>query len=291
VNELLAMLKPDFLLHHALYGSVVVGFVCPLVGVYFVLRRLIFWGVALPQVSAAGIAFAFMLQGFGLALFAGGESGEKHLAILGSVVFTVGAILALTYMEQRFPQGLGEGRVGTVYALAAAASILFVAWNARGETEMLSLLKGEIVTISESDFHAMLDILLAVCAAMFLFQREFLLVSYDRDMAVTLGRSVAVWDGLLYLLIGVTISLGVMTVGPLVIFGLLVVPAMIALPWSRGMTALSVLASLAGGVSSFAGFYFSYRFDLPLGPLIVAALCALFAFTSLLRLVVPHRAR
>jgi ABC-type Mn2+/Zn2+ transport system permease subunit len=285
------MLKPDFLLHHALYGSVVVGFVCPLVGVYFVLRRLIFWGVALPQVSAAGIAFAFMLQGFGFALFAGGEAGEKHLAILGSIVFTVGAILALTYMEQRFPQGLSEGRVGTLYALAAAASILFVAWNAQGETEMLSLLKGEIVTISESDFHAMLDILLAVCAAMFLFQREFLLVSYDRDMAVTLDRSVPVWDGLLYLLIGVTISLGVMTVGPLVIFGLLVVPAMIALPWARGMTALSVLASLAGGVCSFAGFYFSYRFDLPLGPLIVVALGALFACTSLLRQVVPHRTR
>ena len=285
------MLRPDFLLHHALYGSVVVGFVCPLVGVYFVLRRLIFWGVALPQVSAAGIAFAFMLQGFGFALFAGGETGEKHLAILGSVVFTVGAILALTYLEQRTQQGLSEGRVGTLYALAAAASILFVAWNAQGETEMLSLLKGEIVTISESDFHAMLDILLAVCAAMFLFQREFLLVSYDRDMAVTLGRRVAVWDGLLYLLIGVTISLGVMTVGPLVIFGLLVVPPMIALPWARGMKSLSVAASLAGGLSAFAGFYFSYRFDLPLGPLIVVALGFLYALSSLARLAVPHRAR
>ena len=290
MSQLLAMLRPDFLLHHALYGSVVVGFVCPLVGVYFVLRRLIFWGVALPQVSAAGIAFAFMLQGFGFALFAGGEAGEKHLAILGSVIFTVGAILVLTYLDQR-SQGLSEGRVGTLYALASAAAILFVAWNAQGETEMLSLLKGEIVTISESDFHAMLNILLAVCAAMFLFQREFLLVSYDRDMAVTLGRSVLFWDGLLYLLIGVTISLGVMTVGPLVIFGLLVVPPMIALSWARGMKTLSVLASIAGGLSSFAGFYLSYRFDLPLGPLIVAALCALFALSSLARLAVPHKSR
>jgi ABC-type Mn2+/Zn2+ transport system permease subunit len=290
LSQLLAMLSPDFLLHHALYGSVVVGFVCPLVGVYFVLRRLIFWGVALPQVSAAGIAFAFMLQGFGFALFAGGESGEKHLAILGSVLFTVGAILVLTYFDQR-SQGLSEGRVGTLYALASAAAILFVAWNAQGETEMLSLLKGEIVTISESDFHAMLNILLAVCAAMFLFQREFLLVSYDRDMAVTLGRSVMFWDGLLYLLIGVTISLGVMTVGPLVIFGLLVVPPMIALSWARGMKSLSVGASLAGGLCSFAGFYFSYRFDLPLGPLIVAALCVLFAASSLARLAVPQKGR
>lgn len=288
MSQLLQMLSPDFLLHHALYGSVVVGFVCPLVGVYFVLRRLIFWGVALPQVSAAGIASAFMLQGFGFAVFAGGESGEKHLAILGSVIFTVGAILVLTYMEHH-SQGLSEGRVGTLYALASAAAILFVAWNAQGETEMLSLLKGEIVTISESDFHAMLNILLGVSAAMFLFQREFLLVSYDRDMAVTLGRSTAVWDGLLYLLIGVTISLGVMTVGPLVIFGLLVVPAMIALQWARGMTILSLLASAAGGVSAFAGFYFSYRFDLPLGPLIIAALCALYAGSSVIRVLIPQR--
>ncbi len=290
MSQLLTMLSPDFLLHHALYGSVVVGFVCPLVGVYFVLRRLIFWGVALPEVSAAGIAFAFMLQGFGLMSFAGGESGERHLAILGAVVFTVAAIAALTWLEQRGP-GLSEGRVGVLYALSAAAAILFVAWNAQGETEMLSLLKGEIVTISEGDFHAMLDILIGVCAAMFLFQREFLLVSYDRDMAVTLGRSVAFWDGLLYLLVGITISLGVMTVGPLVIFGLLVVPPMIALPWARGMRSLSVLSSLSGGLASFGGFYFSYRFDLPLGPLIVVALCGLYGVASVLRLLVPPRAR
>jgi ABC-type Mn2+/Zn2+ transport system permease subunit len=290
MSQLWAMLNPDFLLHHALYGSVVVGFVCPLVGVYFVLRRLIFWGVALPQVSAAGIAFAFMLQGFGLTLFAGGEAAEKHLAILGAVVFTVAAIVLLTYLDIS-SQGLAEGRVGTLYALASAAAILCVAWNAQGETEMLSLLKGEIVTISEADFHAMLNILLAVCAAMFLFQREFLLVSYDRDSAVTLGRSVVFWDGLLYLLIGVTISLGVMTVGPLVIFGLLVVPPMIVLPWAKGMKSLSIGASAAGGLSAFAGFYLSYRFDLPLGPLIVAALCALFGLSSLVRALAASRSR
>ena len=290
MSQLWTMLSPAFLLHHALYGSVVVGFVCPLVGVYFVLRRLVFWGVALPQVSAAGIAFAFMLQGLGIVLSTGSESSEKHVAILGAMVFTLGAIAILTWFEQR-GSGLSEGRVGVLYALAAAASILFVAWNAQGETEMMSLLKGEILTISESDFHWMINVLLAVCAAMFVFQREFLLVSYDRDMARALGRRVALWDGLLYLLIGVTISLGVMTVGPLVIFGLLVVPPMIALSWAKGMRALSVLSSLVGGLSSFAGFYFSYRLDLPLGPVIVVALCAAGGASALLRALVPRPTR
>lgn len=287
MSLLLDMLKPDFLLHHALWGSVVVGFVCPLVGVYFILRRLVFWGVALPQVSASGIAFAFMLQGLGMNFLAGGEAQERHLAILGAVVFTVGTILMLAALERR-GAGLSEGRIGAVYALAWAASILFVAWNAAGETEMIGLLKGEIVSISESDFHLMLDIFGALAACMFLFQREFTLVSYDRDFAVTLGRNALVWDLFLYLIIGLTVSLGVMTVGPLVIFAVLVVPPLAALPWARGMASLSIIASALGGLSAFAGFYLSYTRDLPLGPVIVCISCAVYALSSAARLVAPR---
>lgn len=287
MSILLDMLKPGFLLHHALWGSVVVGFVCPLVGVYFVLRRLVFWGVALPQVSASGIAFAFMLQGLGLNFMAGGEAGERHLAIVGAVVFTVATILVLAMLERR-GAGLSEGRIGALYALAWATSILFVAWNAAGETEMLGLLKGEIVSISESDFHMMLDIFAALAGCMFLFQREFTLVSYDRDMAVTLGRNALAWDLLLYLIIGLTVSLGVMTVGPLVIFAFLVVPPLAALPWARGMASLSVIASVLGGLSAFGGFYLSYTRDLPLGPVVVCIACAVYALSSAARLVVPR---
>lgn len=280
MSALYEMLKPDFLLHHAVWGSLVVGLVCPLVGVYFVLRRLVFWGVALPQVSAAGISFAFLLQGFGLeAALGGGPGHEKHLAIAGALVFTVGTILVLSWLERR-GAGVSEGRLGALYALAWAASILFVASNAAGETEMLGLLKGEIVAISEADFHAMLDVFAAVAALLFLFHREFTLVSYDRDTAVTLGRDVWVWDALLFLIVGVTVSLGVMTVGPLVIFGFLVIPPLAALPWARGMVSLSVLSSAIGGATALGGFYVSYTRDLPLGPVVVCAACAAWAVSA-----------
>lgn len=282
LSKMWEMLQPSFLLHHAVYGSVVVGFVCPLVGVYFVLRRMVFWGVALPQVSTAGIAFAFLLQGLGLTFLSGAEGGEKHLAIIGSILFTGLAILILAMLERR-GKGTAEGRIGALYAAAAAAAILFVAWNPAGETEMLGLLKGEIVSISEADFHAMLNTFAVVTGILFLFQREFLLVSYDRDMAVTLGRSVLVWDVLLFSVIGLTISLGTMTVGPLVTFGFLVLPPMAALPWARGMRSFSLLASLIGGVSAFAGFYVSYAYDLPLGPVVTGLAFGVLLASSALR--------
>lgn len=282
MSQFWEMLQPSFLLHHALYGSVAVGFVCPLVGVYLLLRRLVFWGVALPQVSTAGIAFAFMLEGLGLRLLGGGEHGERHLAILGAVLFTGLAIAVLTWLERR-GQGTSEGRLGALYAAAGASALLFVAWNAAGEGEMMGLLKGEIVAISEEDFHAMLNVFAASTVALFLFQREFLLVSYDRDMAVTLGRGVWGWDALLFTIVGLTISLGVMTVGPLVTFAFLVLPPMTALPWARGMRSFSIIASLAGGLSAFAGFYVSYVNDLPLGPVVTAAAFAVLLLSTALR--------
>ena len=55
------ILSPDFLLRNSVYTSVLVGFACPLVGVFLVMRRLVFMGVALPQISSTGVAIALSL--------------------------------------------------------------------------------------------------------------------------------------------------------------------------------------------------------------------------------------
>jgi len=52
METLRQILSPDFLLRNSVYTGVLIGFACPLVGVFLVLRRLIFMGVALPQISS-----------------------------------------------------------------------------------------------------------------------------------------------------------------------------------------------------------------------------------------------
>ena len=56
----------------------------------------------------------------------------------------------------------------------------------------------------------------------------FLVVSFDRDMAVTLKKNVVFWDLFLFVLIGLTISIAVLSVGPMVTFGFLLIPPLIA---------------------------------------------------------------
>jgi len=105
-----------------------------------------------------------------------------------------------------------------------------------------------------------------VVVLLFAFRKELLLVSFDRDLAIVFGKRALAWDTLLYIVAGVTISFSVMTAGPIVTFGFLVIPPLTARLLTRHMLAFSLLAAGLGGLTSFAGFYCAYRFDLPLGP-------------------------
>src|SRR6266699_3764615 len=98
MDTLREILDPHFLLRNSVYISLLVGLVCPWVGVYLVLRRLIFMGVALPQISSCGIAFTFALQGWGLLAHLHQSAQEQTLAFLGSTAFTLVAILLLSLL-------------------------------------------------------------------------------------------------------------------------------------------------------------------------------------------------
>jgi ABC-type Mn2+/Zn2+ transport system permease subunit len=190
-------------------------------------------------------------------------------------------VLALT--ERR---GVPEGRIGTAYAIATAASFLLLSQNAQAEMGWLNLMKGEVIAICFADLIITGLVFAGVLAMLWIFHKEFLLVSFDRTLAFTLGRRVLFWDLFLYLLIGTTISTAVMSVGPLMAFGFLVIPVLTVQGFTTTMRHLCIGASLIGGGSAFLGFCLAYRFDLPIGPAIVALLGLAYAVSGLIRFAV-----
>jgi ABC-type Mn2+/Zn2+ transport system permease subunit len=279
VTTLIEILSPDFLLRQALIGSVLVGLICPLVGVYFVLRRMIFLGVALPQISAAGIAFAALVHQLITNLFTHIALSERWLATIGSMSFTLVGLLVLAAFERQ--REMVEARIGIAYAVAAAASMLFLAANPTAEAHMVNLLKGDILATTGLSLTLMLGIFSVVVLVLMAFHKEFLLVSFDRELAVVFGKRVESWDILLCLMIGIAISLGVMTAGPVVTFGFLVVPPVTARIITRRMLTFSLTSAGLGAMTAFGGFYCAYRFDLPLGPaeVVLASLVLLAVWT------------
>jgi ABC-type Mn2+/Zn2+ transport system permease subunit len=230
---------------------------------------MVFLGVALPQVSAAGIASSFLGYRFLMGPHQHGEGGERAIALVGSIGFTLVALLFLAALERRARQSV-EVRIGVVYGVASAATILLLAADPYAEAHLVSILKGDILATTGSSLSLLGTVFAAVVTALLVFRREFLLVSFDRDMAAVLGFRTVLWDTLLYLLIGITISLGVMTAGPIVTFGFLLVPAVTVRLVVRRMLTFSIASALLGAATAFVGFACAYRFDLPLGPAEVA---------------------
>ncbi len=291
METLQQILSPDFLLLNSVYTSVLVGFSCPLVGVFLVMRRLVFMGVALPQISSTGVAVALSLPlWFGIELTDYGSHSAHGLAFAGSIIFSMAAILALAFLERR-GRGQPEGRLGTAYVVAAALSIILLSKNPHGELGWLDMLKGEVIAISDFDLILTAATLALIISVLGLFHKELLLVSFDREMAIVLRKNVVFWDVLLYVLIGLTVSMAVLSVGPLIAFGFLLIPALTAHLVARNMRQFTVLASLIGAMAAFLGFWIAYKWDMPVGPTDVVLLGVLYATAWIVDRLLPSGLR
>jgi ABC-type Mn2+/Zn2+ transport system permease subunit len=283
----LDIFSPSFLLFPALLGGAILAAVCPLIGAHLILRRRIFLGLTLPQVAACGVAFTFWI--YHELGFVHGEGGERLLAMAGSLLWTFIAMALLAYLD-RHASGSPEARLAAAYALASALTILFVVFNPAGELEILNLLKGEVIALSNSELELLALVYGTVLVGLILFRREFLLTSFDPDLAFLVTGGKVQWSVLLYLLCGLSIAVGVIMAGPLLVFGFMVLPPLTARPFTRGIVSFFALSSALGLLTAIFGFYLSIVLDLPLGPTDVALGCALLFASYALRPLLSRRA-
>lgn len=265
METLREILSPDFLLRNSLYTSLVVGLVCPLVGVFLVLRRLAFLGVALPQISSTGVALALSLHVWFGPAHSHDHGTNQTVAFVGAFAFSLAAVVALAFAERR-RDGRTDARLGAAYVVATAVSILLLAKCPQAEQSWLSLFKGEIIAVTSGEL-AQTCLLLAIALAILGWHRRtLLLVSFDPDLATILKIPVNRWNLVLFLVIGLTVGVSVLVVGPLITFGFMLIPPLIAHRFARSMKQLAVWSAAFGVLAALAGFYTAYVWDLPVGP-------------------------
>ncbi|MFT5080530.1 MAG: ABC-type Mn2+/Zn2+ transport system permease subunit [Bacteroidia bacterium] len=271
---------------NSILAALAAGLVVPVVGAYLLARGTGFYGVTLPQLAAAGIAFGFAIlpwwqENMTWLVDAELQGDDSHLAlhyhILWAGVFCLGG---LVLMAKTAKHGKGEaGNVAATFAIASALTIMFAHMSPLGEVFVQGLLRGEILAIDGHELGILLTTLGVVATLLVLFSRSLTLISFDPSLAKVLGMRLAGWEYLHLVILGVTVSVCVMTIGPTVLFGLLVLPPLAARGLARSMTAYLLLSSAAGLLSAAGGIWVSFAYDLPLGPslVLVAALLLLLA--------------
>jgi ABC-type Mn2+/Zn2+ transport system permease subunit len=262
------MFSTILLFREALYGALVIGIACSVLGVYVVLRRIVFVGAALAQLSSAGIALALFLSGSGVVSGLVGHPTAFALAfaLAGAMFFGLGG-----GQRAGVPP---DATIGVAYAVAAAAGILLISKAKSGEAHDI-FLSGNILGITRADTILLLAITIPVLVAHLLFYKEFLFVSFDRETARTLGYRVTFWNLFLYFTLGLVIAFAMQFAGVMLVFNFLVLPAVTGLLLARNMAGIFTVSVTSAIVAAVVGFSLSVPFDLPSGPAIIAVSGAL----------------
>jgi ABC-type Mn2+/Zn2+ transport system permease subunit len=257
MNLIMSAYEQPFM-RDALLAALLAGSTLAYLGIFIVLRRTVFLGAALPQLAALGVAVALV---GGFAPVAGALLG----ALLGP------ALLSLISTRSRVPP---DGVIGIGFAFATSLAILLLAGSAQGESHVLQILSGDILGSTPEEIAIMASVFGMAALVHVACWKEFVYVSYDPEMAATLGLRVRIWDGLLFITIGACVALALRVSGAVVSFAFLVGPASGALLLSRRLPVIVPLAIFLGAIAAAAGLTMSFMYELPSGPTIAA--CAIF---------------
>ena len=247
----------------ALVVSMLVGVMCPLLGVYVVTRGLGFMGDALAHSVLPGMVAAFIL---GISPF------------FGAIPMAIAVALISGYLIRR--AGVGEDTsVGIIFAgLFALGLAMLTAFD--GITVNLEdILLGQVLAVSQTDVYVTLGLSVFVLVVTYALHKEMLFASFDQTGASVIGLPTDKLEYALLALLAIVIVLALQAVGIVLVISMLITPAATALLLIRNFQYAMALAVALGVAAAIAGMYISYYYNLPSGPVMALVVAAFFIVT------------
>jgi len=267
--EFLGDLFGNYTLRTVGLGAAFLGIVNGVLGSFAVLRKQSLLGDAISHAALPGIALAFLLTGSKativllLGAAAAGWVGtllvmnivkntrvkyDSALGLVLSVFFGIGLVL-LTYI-QRMPVASQAGLDTFLFGQAA------------------TLLARDVATIG-----ILGSVVLLIVLAVW---KEFKLLCFDPDFALSLGFPIRWLDVLLITLLVTSIVIGLQTVGVVLMSAMVVAPAAAARQWTDRLGAMVAISAFFGALAGAGGaLVSSLTARLPAGPTIVLCLTAI----------------
>src|SRR5256885_3179273 len=268
-------------------AGILAGAILGYIGVFIVLKRMVFVSAALSEISGVGVAFAFWL---GAVM---GVNPHQHAAVPVLLEPTWFSLLFACAAAAVFSTRPGHRKLapetivglGYIVASALVLAILNSPRIAQEAHAVGDILFGNAVTVPRRQIVALFSAALAAVIVHAIFFKELLFVSYDPETAVVQGMGVFRYELLLNLATAIVISVATRAVGALPVFAFSVIPAAAALMLTDRIRLTIALSVLFGVISAAVGYYVSWVEQLPTGAtmVVVAALFLLPGLVKILR--------
>ena len=248
IEFLIEPLKYDFMVR-ALITAFLSGIMLSVLGSFTINKNMGFMADAMAHATlpiiAVGVFFGFSISSLG-----------APAAII--IALLLGFIIKNTNIGE-------DTSIGIVFSSFFALgfvliSVLDVSIN------LEDLLFGQILAVSTLDVFIIFGLSIVVLITLFFFFKQILFYSFDPIGAQVRDLNVTFLNYLFLIILSLSIVGSLQTVGIVLVLSMLLIPAAAAKLVSQTFVKSIKISALFGGVSSVAGLYLSYYFNLPSGP-------------------------
>jgi zinc/manganese transport system permease protein len=236
--------------------------ICGYVGIHVVMREVIFIDIALAQIAALGVSFG---------MFFGLEASDPAIFIV-SLLCTLLAAFLLSMTRRLHSQVPQEAFIGILYATGAAAVLLAGDRLPHGSEQVHDLMMGHLLWVNWQEVLIYLVIYLILGSLYFLLHNRLLNISQMQKNAKNNNQKIVLWDFIFYALMGILVTFAVRVAGVLLVFGFLIVPAVIGTLLGTSFKSRLLIGWITGVLVSLIGSYLSYSLDFPTGGMVVVTL-------------------
>jgi ABC-type Mn2+/Zn2+ transport system permease subunit len=268
---MLDLLTYDFM-QRSLLAAAMVGGLCSIIGVFVVLRGLAFVGAGTSHAAFAGVALGYLM-------------GWPPLGL--AILFGLATVWITGWMEEKGRLKL-DVSIGILYTTTMALAILFIGLMKTYNAEVYGYLFGSVLSVSEEELRVIGALSVLVLGLLLLFSKELYFIAFDQEMAEASGIPARRIFFLLLTLVALTVVVSLKTVGAILVFAMILIPASTAYQLTNSLTTLTWYSVVIGVTTATAGVLISARWDVPSGPAIVLLATTVFFLSVVLS---PKRMR
>lgn len=258
---------------YVVLGSILITASSAIVGSFTFLKKKALVGDAVAHAVLPGVCLSFILY------------GEKNPLVLIIGAFTTGW-LALTLIDfitskSKIKEDTAIGLILSVFFGIGIFLLTIIQKSGNAAQSGLDqFLFGKAASLVGSDLITFGMVAVLLLVAVYLFFKEFTLISFDKDFAASVGLPIRAMELVLTTLTVLAVVIGIQAVGVVLMAAMLITPAAAARFWTENIKVMIWLAAIFGAFSGISGAYISYIApSMPTGPWIVIVISTIAFFS------------
>jgi zinc/manganese transport system permease protein len=278
--NLIHVFQENPFLMRALIACICISCICPILGIFLMLRRMSLVGDAISHAILPGVAIGFMFGGMSVFVMAFG-------GLIAGIITTLlaGWVSRKTAIQE-------DASFAGFYLISLALGVIIIS-SSGTNIDLLHILFGSILAIDKESLILLAGIVSFSLLLLMMILRPIVVDIFDSHLLKTYGIKASFYHFIFLFLVVLNLVIDFQILGTLLVVGLMMLPASVAKLLARSLNHMIIIAITSGLLSSICGILLSYYYDVATGPMIVLAngaiyVCAIL-FVNIKKLIVqPH---